>query len=66
MIRARHAPRADSCCTSAEILTPPERVASRRDHSEHVLDMVPRGTSALRWGDCPRIRVVLESIRGKS
>jgi hypothetical protein len=67
MIRARHAPRADSCCTSADVLTPTERVASRRDHSERVLDMVPRGTShTLRWGDCPRIRAVLESIRGKS
>jgi hypothetical protein len=46
------------------VLTPPERAAERpaAGHVPHETRQLPR----LRWGDCPRIRAVLESIRGKS
>jgi hypothetical protein len=63
MIRAHHAINPAHACHSADILTPTER------HAERAVQPVPRETTpirerAMRWGDDPAIRAILESIRG--
>ena len=68
MIRARHAPRPDAACHSADVLSPPERALARRDHCADVSHMVPRETKpahVLQWGDVPRIAKILQSLRSK-
>ena len=64
MIRAHRAPRPDSACHSADVLTPTERAADR------VLLRVaattpPKPATGLKWADDPDIRTILQSLRGK-
>lgn len=65
MIRAKHAPRPDAACHSADVLTP----------TEHAAEKLPKGFTppqqlvfrdhACKWGDDPQIRSQLEKLRGK-
>lgn len=67
MIRARKNPRSDSCCISADVLTPTERAASRLP----TLPAVPahrqgiRWEAGMRWGDVPEIRAILSLLMSK-
>ena len=73
MIRANRKPRPDTCCTSADVLTPPERHCEARNRG-----MTPNAKGFAKpqqfvyrnerktWGDDPAIRQTLESLMGKA
>jgi len=64
MIRPRNAPRPDSCCGSADVLTGPERACQLPK-----LPDVPKHRQGiewhcgLRWGDVESIACVLRALR---
>ena len=66
MIRAHNALRPDAACHSADVMTAPERAADAGHPREEA--HAPRAATrapALRWGDCPEIRRILDLWRGK-
>lgn len=66
MIRMRKAPRPDAACLSADVLTPPERAATRGQPKGWCVpeDLVFRqGTR--KWGDDAHIRAQLLKLKGK-
>lgn len=62
MIRARRVPRPDSCCTSADVMTPTERVVDRPREFAKRAALVYRDGSKT-WGDDPEIRAILLTLR---
>ena len=70
MIRPGRQPRPDSCGTSADVLSAPERHAEmhrpavRADHFPDASKLVYRDT-ATRWADYPHIADVLNLLRSK-
>lgn len=64
MIRPRRQPRPDSCCTSADVLTPTERAADRvpRDFAKPAALVYRDGGKT--WADDPDIRAILTMLRG--
>ena len=65
MIRAHNALRPDAACHSADVMTAPERAAGRRQSHRDVVTVRQLPVGAVRWGDCPEIRRILDLWRGK-
>lgn len=65
MIRANKAPRPDSACHSADVLTPTERAAERLPKGFTPPQRLVYRDRDMRWGDDPEIRKQLEKLRGK-
>lgn len=63
MVRARNAIRADAACHSADVLTPTERAASRRDFPVSPLPSLPYVAPPMKWKDVPHLRAALLFIR---
>jgi len=63
MIRAHGERRTDADCTSADVLTPPERAAARRDRHEPAQQ--PARAARTIWADVAYIRAVLERWRSQ-
>lgn len=57
----RNAPRPDSACHSADVMTAPERAAERRP--AETPRQRPQRHPGLRWGDVEAISAILLSIR---
>ena len=64
MIRAHRAPRPDSACHSADVLTPTERAADRVP-LRVAATTPPKAATGLKWADDPDIRTILTMLRGK-
>ena len=58
-IRSRHAINPQHACHSADVLTGPERATQRAERTVEVK------VRAMTWGDHPRLRKLLESLRTK-
>jgi len=65
MIRAKKAPRADSACHSADVLTPTERAAEQLPKGFTPPTHLVYRDRDMCWGDDPEIRKQLEKLRGK-
>jgi hypothetical protein len=61
MIRAKRTPRPDTCCSSADVVTPTERAAERPEGFTQPRAMVYRD-GGKKWGDVPKIRELLMSL----
>lgn len=66
MIRANKAPRPDSACHSADVLTPTERAAERLPKGFATPSQLVFRDHDMRWGDDPKIRAVLMKLKGKT
>ena len=64
MIRPGRTPNPSHACHSADVLTPTERAASRRDHVRDVTKLIPE-PRCLTWAQVPHIAKVLQSLRSK-